>query len=144
MTDDAPLWVWKNDDGAQELSQLWSEYQYRHEHVWKMVFQATLAVVVLSFASYIPVVRTAGLAVFLLPVLAIGVAVLALVRMDRELRALTTVKDAYLDATRDPKPDKNRSRFRRDVVLFMWGLAVVAVVNLGWMVYVTVLRVAAY
>ncbi len=144
MTDDAPLWVWKNDDGAQELSQLWSEYQYRHEHVWKMVFQATLAVVVLSFASYIPVVRTAGLAVFLLPVLAIGVAVLALVRMDRELRALTTVKDAYLDATRDPKPDKNRSRFRRDVVVYMWGLMVVAIVNLGWMVYSTVLRVAAY
>ncbi len=144
MTDDAPLWVWKNDDAAQELSQLWSEYQYRHEHVWKTVFQATLAVVALSIAPYIPAGRTAGMAILLLPALAIGVAALAIARMNRELRALATVKDAYLDATRDPKPDKNESRFKRDVMVYLSGLTVAAIVNFGWMIYLIILQMAAY
>ncbi len=137
MTDDAPLWVWKSDEGSPELTQLWSEYQYRHEHVWKTVFQATIAVVALSIVPYVAPPLAVPV-VFLAPLLAIGVGVLAIARLSRELRALTTVKDAYLDATRDPKPDKNKSRFRRDVMVYLWGLSFAAVVNLGWMLYLLV------
>jgi hypothetical protein len=35
---------------AMHAELLWSEYRYRHEHIWKILFQLTAATVLLAIA----------------------------------------------------------------------------------------------
>jgi hypothetical protein len=78
---------------------LWDEYKYRHGHCWKVVFQITAALVVLSVIPYTEkeVVLVLGRRVIAMPLLALGLIVFSFLIMWRELALFTKIKKAYRD-----------------------------------------------
>ncbi|CAN5889612.1 hypothetical protein BH18ACI4_BH18ACI4_01590 [soil metagenome] len=42
-----------SDKRLETLQLLWEEYKYRHDLVWRVIFQLTTAIVVLSIIPYI-------------------------------------------------------------------------------------------
>ena len=46
---------------------LWEEYKYRHEHIWKLIFQLTTAVVALSVVPYLDTAGASGKLRFIPP-----------------------------------------------------------------------------
>ena len=123
------------DDAGREL--LWSEYSYRHEHIWKVVFQFTVAVVALSAVPYLP--RESGGRVIgldsdtlarlalLPPVVAVLLGVLALLRLHREFRRFDEVKGLYL------KDRDQTSTFARDVYGYVGLLCVGSVMHTAFL-----------
>jgi hypothetical protein len=78
---------------------LWDEYKYRHEHCWKVVFQITAALVVLSVIPYTEkeVVLVLGRGIIAMPLLALALIVFSFLIMWRELALFTKIKKAYRD-----------------------------------------------
>ena len=86
-----------NTEGLAKANLLWDEYKYRHQHCWKVVFQITIALVVISVIPYTQkeVVRVLQRGIMALPVLALGLVLFSIVIMWRELALLSKVKIAY-------------------------------------------------
>ena len=83
------------DNASLEPAKLiWDEYKYRHEHVWKLIVQITVAVVIISIIPYSQPHISEKLkeAVVLLPVVGFALTFLGLVRLDSELRILEKVR----------------------------------------------------
>jgi hypothetical protein len=76
---------------------LWSEYQYRHDLVWNLVFRLTTVVVVLAIIPYtqVAVIDRIGEWIVAPPVLGVVLAIVGSVRVDSELRQLDHIRDLY-------------------------------------------------
>lgn len=87
----------EKDEKLERLKFLWEEYSYRHEHSWKVVFQTTTAVVVLSVIPYLQTNVTEGLdyVILIMPGLAILTAFFAYWVMMNELDVFYDVKILY-------------------------------------------------
>jgi hypothetical protein len=55
---------------------LWSEYRYRHDHIWKVLFQLTAATVLLAIAPYIQTEVTRVVSYWVLALPALGLVLL--------------------------------------------------------------------
>lgn len=120
----------------QEIAQLWSEYQYRHEHVWKTVIQATVAVVTMSVVPYLEAASDIGAIVLVAPIFAGAFAGFSAHRLYREFRLLDPVKDAYLEKTREADANRRRrtSTFKFEVIGYLCGMMVLAFAHAVWLV----------
>ena len=105
-------WNWCDEFDKEQIGQLWQEYQYRHEHIWKTVFQATIAIIALSAVPYLDVANAIGKIAFTGPFLGGVLGASSIVRIIREFWLLDPVKNTYLDKTRKPEtaetPDETR------------------------------------
>lgn len=100
-------WNWCDNFDKDQIGQLWQEYQYRHAHVWKTVFQATLAIIALSVVPYLDAANAIGEMAFAGPFLGGVLGASSIVRIVREFRLLDPVKNEYLDRTRKPANTQN-------------------------------------
>jgi hypothetical protein len=88
----------RDDVGAENRQLLWDEYKHRHNLVWRIVFQVTLAVVFLSIVPYLapdPVRDALGQWLLAAPVLALVLVLFSLPVMSNELRLLRLITKAH-------------------------------------------------
>jgi hypothetical protein len=85
------------DSDLEKAKLLWAEYEYRHAHCWRTIFQLTTAIVILSVIPYVhrEVVAVLSWWMLTLAVLSILFAIFSLYVMKRELDVLQKVKDKY-------------------------------------------------
>jgi hypothetical protein len=95
---------------------IWDEYKYRHEHVWKLIFQLTAAVVALAIVPYLDTSGSSGVLRFIPPGLSILLIWIAYIRIGKEFDLLDQVKEEYL-GTRT-----GTSTFRLHVRLYVFVL----------------------
>lgn len=121
-----------------EVTTIWDEYKYRHEHVWKTVFSLTGAVVLLSVIPYLyPRVtcvlgwRT-GVSLFV----GIILYLFGFLRLLRELKRFDKIKYLYRDHQYEKYGfEKSMGNFPRDVKAYLIGLGIVAFGNIWIFVY---------
>jgi hypothetical protein len=114
---------------------IWDEYKYRHDLCWRLVFQITTAVVVISVVPYIQqdVASTLQGWIIALPVIGIFLALLGLARLRKELDLLRKVtmkhrellERNYSGLSYSPEKDS----FRRDVLAYMLSLVLLGAAN---------------
>lgn len=92
---------------------LWDEYKYRHEHIWKLVFQLTTAIVALSLVPYFVTADKAGFLRFIPPILSVFLVWFAYLRMNKEFVLLNEVKNEFL------KRDTNTSTFQNHTQIYI-------------------------
>lgn len=89
-----------SDIPVQKAQVLWNEYKYRHDLVWRVIFQVTAAAVILSVAPYLAPEEV----VYYLRVWLLAAPVLACVLVVFSMRVVNTEQDIL---------DKVRSAHRR-------------------------------
>jgi hypothetical protein len=117
---------------------LWAEYEYRHAHCWRTVFQLTTAIVILSVIPYVhkDIVAVLTWGILTLPALSLLLAIFSLYVMKRELDVLQKVKDKYrsfqyrLFGIEHP----GKSRFRWTFLAYLGCLVLLSLVNF-WLVW---------
>jgi F0F1-type ATP synthase assembly protein I len=132
----------KPDHRLELAKYLWTEYQYRHDLVWKLVFRLTAAVVVLGIIPYTQdkLVNTIPSWWILVPPL-LGV-ILALVwslRVRGELRQLDHIRDLYRplqDSLFYKFHEGTKSRFSIVIMIYLCTVTVVAVLNVGFSIWI--------
>jgi F0F1-type ATP synthase assembly protein I len=125
----------KPDHRLELAKYLWTEYQYRHDLVWKLVFRLTAAVVVLGIIPYTQdkLVNTIPSWWILVPPL-LGV-ILALVwslRVRGELRQLDHIRDLYRplqDSLFYKFHEDTKSTFSKHIRFYLCAVTVFAVFN---------------
>jgi hypothetical protein len=122
-----------NKDPHPEL--VWAEYQYRHDLCWRLIFQTTIATILIYVAPYIERDVAVKLRkwMVLLPLIGIALVVFALLRFLSEDNLLKTVREHHW-STRDVK----HSSFRRHATLFLLALIALGVLDIVaiWRVWV--------
>ena len=84
--------------GAIESAKLiWDEYKYRHEHCWKLIFQITIAVVIISIIPYSQVHVGQRLRewIVLLPIVGGALTVFGLARLNGEMKILDKLRTKH-------------------------------------------------
>ena len=81
--------------GAIEPAKLiWDEYKYRHEHCWKLIFQITIAVVIISIIPYsqVHVGERLKERIVLLPLVGFALTLFGLARLNGEMKILDKLR----------------------------------------------------
>ena len=74
---------------------LWNEYKYRHELIWKLIFQITTAVIAISIVPYISdmtIVKSLNNYIVALPIIGVGLTVFGWFRIRKEIDIMNRVK----------------------------------------------------
>ena len=124
----------KEDDKLNKLKFLWEEYKYRHELCWKLIFQITVAVVIILFVPYTKpdIANSLGDWTLALPIIAFILVLFSRKRLSNELRILDTIRAKYrklqlrVYCIRHYPP---HSTFTKDVKLYFLGLGVMCLVG---------------
>jgi len=70
---------------------LWEEYKYRHQHIWNLIFQITIAVVAVSIIPYILKESTEekiGHFIISLPIIGLVLTIISTLRVKEECNVL--------------------------------------------------------
>jgi hypothetical protein len=129
------------------LELLWGEYRYRHEHVWRVIFQITAAATVLAAAPYLNIGITKGidLWVLALPVLATALIAYGIFALNAELKLLSLIRKRYREVQsetlRIEHGTESRFGFTWRVHCYLGFLFVLGVLHVGvtaarWIPYV--------
>jgi Na+/melibiose symporter-like transporter len=107
---------------------VWEEYQHRHDLCWKLIFQTTIAVIVIYVVPYVERDVAAKLQYFMvfLPVIGIALVVFALRRFLSEEEHLERVRQKHWSTK-----GVEHSSFRRDATFFLGALIALGVVNIA-------------
>jgi hypothetical protein len=86
-----------SDKKLEELQLLWEEYKYRHDLVWRVIFQLTAAIVILSVIPYInrDIVQVLKWGILSAPVLSIALIIFGFFLVNNELDLFHKIKDEY-------------------------------------------------
>jgi len=87
-----------SDIPVQKAQVLWNEYKYRHDLVWRVLFQVTAAAVILSVAPYLAppeVVYYPRLWLLAAPVLAFVLVVFSIQVVNTEQNTLDKIRSAH-------------------------------------------------
>lgn len=123
------------DTQIEKAKLLWDEYKHRHEHCWKLIFQITAAVVIISIIPYIKVDIARSLKYWMvsLPALGIVLTLFSMRRLRRELQILDKIRRRHRELQRDLQGiehEESHSTFSRDVELYFGVLAIVGAINI--------------
>jgi hypothetical protein len=123
------------DTEIEKAKLLWDEYKYRHEHCWKLVFQITAAVVIISIIPYIKVDIATSLRYWIvsLPALGTVLTLFSMCRLRRELHILGKITRRHRELQRDLQGIEHvesHSTFSRDVQLYFGVLTIVGAINI--------------
>ena len=119
---------------------IWDEYKYRHELIWKLIFQITTAVVAVSIIPYIlnkEIEKKLGLFIIALPIIGLGLTYLSKLRMKEELKILKGLREVH---RRFHKlifeiPYKDESTFTRHVINYLNYLIILGILNITTVAY---------
>lgn len=115
---------------------IWDEYKYRHELCWKLLFQLTFAVVVVSLVPYTPPSEMIELkwATILLPITGLGLTILSIRRMETEIKLWKKIKAKHdtIRITLDmaEKQTEDSRDFGKDIMFVLWALFALGIVNI--------------
>ena len=130
-----------NNVNLEKAKFLWEEYKYRHEHCWKLIFQITAAIVILSIVPYTDtdIAKSLGYWIVSLPALGIVLAVFSLLRMSKELKVLDSIKNKHRVLQQglfniDYK--NSTSTFSRDVKIYLLGLLLLSIIDIVAIIFV--------
>lgn len=86
-----------SDKRLEALQLLWEEYKYRHDLVWRVIFQLTAAIVILSVIPYVnrDVVQVLKWGILSAPLLSIALIIFGFFLMQNELDLFHKIKDEY-------------------------------------------------
>ncbi|WP_458735771.1 hypothetical protein [Zobellella taiwanensis] len=121
---------------------LWDEYKYRHDHIWKKLFQITIAVVLLGAVPYLKpdITRVLQGWILIAPLLGTVLSLITLFLMHFELGLFARIAAAHRRYQEETGLIRHSSHhyFRYLVMiyvafLFLVSLANVAVVRLLWL-----------
>lgn len=118
------------------LDLLWSEYRYRHEHVWRVLFQITAAATVLAAAPYVNVGIIKGIDLWglALPVLATVLVAYGFFALNAELRLLSRIRARYREVQRATLQIEHRESgfgFTWRVRAYLGVLLILGVLHVG-------------
>ncbi|MBI5932871.1 MAG: hypothetical protein HY867_04125 [Chloroflexi bacterium] len=124
-----------NSSDLEKARLIWDEYKYRHEHIWKLIFQITTAVVALGVIPFTNADIAASLGAWMvaLPALGCALALFSLARMSSELTLLEKIKRRHRQYQADLQGisfAEKRSSFSRDVKLYLGALALVTLLDI--------------
>lgn len=126
-------------------SLLWDEYKYRHDHIWKKLFQITIGVVLLGAVPYLKPDITRALQGWILiaPLLGTVLSLITIFLMHFELGLFARIAQAHrYNQERHGRIRHDRGSYFRYLImvyvcfLFLVSLANVAVVRQLWLVVV--------
>ena len=136
MSDDLDSETKNGGDTSLEPAKLiWDEYKYRHEHIWKLIIQITVAVVIISVIPYSQPHISERLreAVVLLPIVGFALTSLGLVRLDSELQILEKVRARHRELQSALHGIEHRTeagRFNRHVKVYLGVIMFLEVANI--------------
>ena len=123
------------DSGAIELAKLiWDEYKYRHEHCWKLIFQITIAVVIISIIPYSQVHVGERLRewIVLLPSVGCALTVFGLARLNGEMKILANLRTRHRKIQSELhgiEYGKEADVFSRHVHMYLGFMLILEIVN---------------
>lgn len=141
--------------GLEDAKFMWDEYKYRHEHIWKLIFQITTAVIAVSIVPYISgdsIIKTLKWFISVLPFIGAGIIVFGWSRLSKEICAMDELKkrhrafqnvkyhiDHYTNDKKNKTPEdfmKRKSSFSFHVELYLGSLLVLCVLNIFVIIFV--------
>jgi hypothetical protein len=111
---------------SQEL--VWDEYIHRHALCWRLIFQTTIAAILIYVAPYVErdVAVKVRYFVVVLPLIGIALVVFALRRLLSEEEHLERVRQKHWSTK-----EREHSSFRRDAKFFLLALVGLGVANIA-------------
>ena len=133
MTDGSP----PNPDTNSKLEKadlLWNEYKYRHELVWKLIFQITIAATIISIIPYTKqeIATKLGELILLLPGVGILLTGLGLLRLIEEMNILKLIRKKHREYQlnlHEITHEKVSSSFEQDVKIYLVLLLLLEFIN---------------
>ena len=119
------------------LKLLWGEYRYRHQQVWRVIFQITAAATVLAVAPYLDAGITKAIDVWglALPVLAIVLVAYGILALNAELKLLSLIRNRYREVQwetlRIKHESESRFGFTWRVHCYLGFLLILGVLHVG-------------
>jgi hypothetical protein len=123
------------DSTAVESAKLiWDEYKYRHEHCWKLIFQITIAVVIISIIPYSQVHVGERLRewIVLLPIVGGALTVFGLARLNGEMKILDKLRTKHRNTQRELhliEYGEEDDLFSRHVHMYLGFILILEIVN---------------
>jgi hypothetical protein len=116
----------EHDPDAQLV---WDEYVHRHELCWRLIFQSTIATILIYVVPYVrrDVAAKVGYFMVSLPVIGIALAWFAWRRFLSEDDLLQLVREKHWST----KKRAGHSSFKHDATIFLWALIGLGVVNVA-------------
>lgn len=121
--------------GAIESAKLiWDEYKYRHEHCWKLIFQITIAVVIISIIPYSQVHVGERLKewIVLLPLVGCALTIFGLARLNGEMKILDKLRIRHREIQSELhgiEYGKEAGLFSRHVHRYLVFMLILEVIN---------------
>lgn len=117
-------------NSSTSRDRLWDEYKYRHGHLWKTVFQLTLAVVAIGAAPYAnpALACSLGPGLLLLPGVAVSLCAFAQLRVQRELAVLDWVKERHREEQGSAE-DLGKGEFAWQMKTYVAALLLLSLAN---------------
>lgn len=114
---------------------IWDEYKYRHEHCWKLIFQITVAVVIISVIPYSQVHIGAKLKqwIVILPSVGFALTLFGLFRLNSELKILEKLRARHRKIQSELHGIEHgveASRFSRHVKIYLASILLLEMVNI--------------
>ena len=131
-----------SDNNIEKATLIWDEYKYRHEHRWKLLFQITAAVVIVSVAPYTneKVAMALGNRIILLPLLGIILTAFSCLRVKKELALWKDIRDRHIEFQRIllilDHNKLQKSTFKRDVLGYLIILGILDLFNMAIIAFV--------
>ena len=123
---------------TQDAERIWDEYKHRHDLCWKLIFQFTIAAVVISIIPYVKedIAHKLREGILLLPLLAVAFTGLGWRRLSRELRLLGVIRRKHRELQGLKEKDQE-SGFTKDVRLYFACLLSLGIVNIVfvWLIW---------
>lgn len=122
----------KDADLLEKARFLWDEYKYRHELCWKLLFQITTAVVILLAVPYVRPEIANQIGKRFLPVLALALSLLSILRLGGELKILGLIRKEYrnLQLSLFNIEEKRSGNFTLEVIVYLSCLAALSIIGL--------------
>jgi hypothetical protein len=121
----------KNEDSLEKAKFLWDEYKYRHELCWKLLFQITTAVVIILTVPYVRPEIAKPVGKLFLPVLALALSLLSILRLRGEIKILGLIRKKQRDLQWSLFGiKKTRSHFTLEVIAYLICLAILSIIGL--------------
>ncbi len=112
---------------------IWDEYKYRHTHCWKIVFQLTAAVVLLSIVPYIrpEIAKVLGPKILLSNLIAIVLSIVGFFTMWSELKLFKKIKKKHRKLQEETTEIKhsNKSFFEPLIIFYLSVLITLVALN---------------
>jgi hypothetical protein len=122
----------------ERLELLWKEYEYRHQHVWRVIFQVTATATFLAAIPYlnIPLAQSMGRWILVPPVLAFALIAYGIASLEIEMFLLSLIRTKYREVQHSALSLDHRSNrrfldFTWRARYYMYFLLLLSVIHVG-------------